>query len=64
VTGRKGLCVVVHWAATTATALLAVDLVPAAFSGPYAPAPGVVAAAGICLTGAALAPSTIRKAPQ
>lgn len=61
-TVRRGLVVAVHWAATLLTALTATAVLPALFSGPYAPAVGLVAAAGIALTGLATAPSTTRKA--
>lgn len=48
------------WTATAVTAASAATVAPLPFSGPYAGAAGVVAAAGVCLAGYALAPH-IRK---
>lgn len=53
-----------RWAATAALATATVETGHRVFSGPWADAPGVLAAAGICLIGLATTPSTTRKAPQ
>lgn len=45
------------WTFTTLTAASAATVAPIPFSGPYASAAGVLAAAGVCLAGIALAPS-------
>lgn len=55
---------VAYWAAVTTLALTATEVSHLVFHGPLADAPGVLAAAGICLIGAASTPSTTRKAPQ
>jgi hypothetical protein len=46
------------WTATTITAASAATVAPLPFTGPYASVAGVVAAAGVCLGGIALAPHT------
>ena len=48
------------WTATTLTAASVATVAPLPFTGPYASAAGLVAAAGVCLAGYALAPH-IRK---
>lgn len=64
-TVRRAVVAVVHWTAVTGLALTAVWLVPLAFTGPYATPAALTAAAGICPTGYAIAPTrTTRKAPQ
>lgn len=46
------------WTATTFAAASAATVAPIPFSGPYASAAGLLAAAGVCLAGFALAPHT------
>lgn len=62
-TVRRVVVAVVHWTAVTGLALTAACLVP--FTGPWGVLAALTAAAGICLAGTALAPtSTTRKAPR
>lgn len=46
------------WTATTVTAASAATAAEIPFTGPYASAAGLLAAAGVCLAGIALAPHT------
>ena len=46
------------WTATTLAAASAATVAPIPFSGPYAAAAGLLAVAGVCLAGIALAPTT------
>ncbi|MFE2967502.1 hypothetical protein ACFXKC_28290 [Streptomyces sp. NPDC059340] len=48
-----------HWTAVTAAAVSTVLAIP--FTGTAAPAAETLAAAGVCLIGIALAPTTSRK---
>jgi len=50
----------VHWTAVTITAAITSTAAVIPFTGPAASAAGVLASAGVCLIGIALAP-TIRK---
>lgn len=46
------------WTFTALTAASAATAAPIPFAGPYASIAGVVATAGVCLAGIALAPTT------
>jgi hypothetical protein len=56
VTARRTLRWACHWTATLTTAAVASLAAALPFTGPYASAAGVFAAAGVCLTGLATAP--------
>lgn len=57
-TARRTVRWACHWTATTVTAASLAAAVP--FAGPYASAAGLLAAAGVAMTGIATAP-TIQK---
>lgn len=52
------------WTFTTLAAASAATVAPIPFTGPYASIAGVVAAAGVCLGGLALAPHTRKGAAK
>jgi hypothetical protein len=52
------------WTATTLAAASAATAAEIPFTGPYASAAGLVAAAGVCLAGIALAPHTRKGAAR
>ncbi|MFI1728235.1 hypothetical protein ACH40E_03140 [Streptomyces acidicola] len=53
---RRSVLHAAHWTATLLTAAIATFLAPIPFTGIYASAAGLIAAAGVCLAGLALAP--------
>lgn len=53
---RRTVWAALHWTATALTAAIASMAAALPFHGPYASAAGVIAAAGVCLTGLATAP--------
>lgn len=55
---RRTLLTAAHWTATLTTAAIAATLAPLPFTGIYASAAGLIAAAGVCLAGYATAPAT------
>jgi hypothetical protein len=51
----------IHWTTVTTTAAAVSTVVAIPFTGTAASAAGTLAAAGVCLIGIALAPTTTRK---